>query len=152
MAAVKIFFLRAALAGHRRRVAGRTRKRKAIKKKQSLPAGHRMKIKPWFWKTMEKTMVLTCILKECKLLCVHGFEKTMVFQGHRMKIPWIFRKPWFMSHRSGLTAVNRAHPQLDQVPSVKQILLALLLNHVKEISLMNDVSYLTGSDRIDKII
>jgi hypothetical protein len=32
---------------------------------------------------MEKTMVLTCILKECKLLCFHGIEK-----------PW-FCKPWF---------------------------------------------------------
>ncbi len=71
-------------------------KKSDLKKKQSLPAGHRMKIKPWFW----KTMVLTCILNECKLLCFHGFEKpwfyeTMVFQGHRTKILWIFGKPWF---------------------------------------------------------
>jgi hypothetical protein len=56
-------------------------------KNQSLLAGHRMKNKPWFFKTMKKPMVLTCILKECKLLHFHGFEKTMGFQGHRMKIP-----------------------------------------------------------------
>jgi hypothetical protein len=41
-----------------------------------------MKNKPWFFKTMKKTMVLTCILKECKLLHFHGFEKTMVLQNH----------------------------------------------------------------------
>jgi hypothetical protein len=89
MATVNYFiFCFFVLAGRHRRVAGRTRKRKAIfKKKQSLPASHRMKNKPWFFKTMKKTMVLTCILKECKLLHFHGLEKTMVFQGHRMKIP-----------------------------------------------------------------
>ncbi len=52
------------------------------KKKQSLPAGHRMKNKPWSYKTVKKTMVLTCILKECKLLHFHGFKKTMVLRNH----------------------------------------------------------------------
>jgi hypothetical protein len=52
MAAVNFFFF--VLASRHRCVAGRTRKEKRFKKKQSLPASHRMKNKPWFFKTMKK--------------------------------------------------------------------------------------------------
>jgi hypothetical protein len=74
-------------------------KEKQFEKKVEFAGRSYDKKQAMVFKNHEKTMVLTCILKKCKLLCFHGFEKpwcyeTMVFQGHMMKIPRFFGNPW----------------------------------------------------------